>query len=134
MPAPLEEGSDGDTIELRVYIKVSKRGHPELASLLAGLNKREQSRLVSALVFRGAMVSAQPVSVATTQVASAFVPTTPTALQQTGDASAVASVQGTFELMDGLTVDDMTKAFEFAMGAQAMQTLDLRPFRENVGS
>ena len=65
MPAPLEEGSDGDTIELRVYIKVSKRGHPELASLLAGLNKREQSRLVSALVFRGAIVSAQPASVAT---------------------------------------------------------------------
>lgn len=119
MTAPLEEGSDADTIELRVYIKVSKRGHPELASLLAGLNKREQSRLVSALVFRGAMVSAQPVSVATPQITSAFVPTTPTAIQQTGGASAAASVQGTFELMGGLTADDLAKAFEFAMGAPA---------------
>ncbi len=117
MPAPREEGNDGDTIELRVYIKVSKRGHPELASLLAGLNKREQSRLVSALVFRGAMLSAQPASVAMMQVATAYVPTDPTALQQTGVASVDASVQGPSELMDGLTADDLAKAFEFAMGA-----------------
>jgi hypothetical protein len=115
MPAPLDEGNDGDTIELRVYIKVSKRGHPELASLLAGLSKREQSRLLSALVFRGAMVSAQPVSVATMQVATA-----PTACQQTGVASVIASVQGTSELMDGFTADDMDRAFEFAMGAPAI--------------
>lgn len=114
MPAPLEEGSDGDTIELRVYIKVSKRGHPELASLLAGLSKREQSRLVSALVFRGAMVSAQPVSVATMQVSTA-----PTARQQAGVASVAASVHGPSDLIDGFTADDMDKAFEFAMGAPA---------------
>ncbi len=119
MPAPLEEGSDGDTIELRVYIKVSKRGHPELASLLAGLNKREQSRLVSALVFRGAIVSAQPASVATMQVATAYVPTTPTARPQTGGVSVAASVQGTSELMDGFTADDLAKALEFAMGGPA---------------
>jgi hypothetical protein len=83
------------------------------------MNKREQSRLVSALVFRGAMVNAQPVPIATTQVSKAYVPTTLTALQQAGGASTAASIQGTFELMDGLTVDDITKAFEFAMGAPA---------------
>ena len=119
MSAPLEEGNDGDTIELRVYIKVSKRGHPELASLLAGLNKREQSRLVSALVFRGAMVGAQPVPIATTQVVTPYVPRIPSALNQTGGANAAVSAQDTSELMDGFTVEDLAAAFQFAMGTPA---------------
>jgi hypothetical protein len=119
MPALLEKPDDGDSIELRVYIKVSKRGHPELASLMAGLNKREQSRLVKALVIRGAMASAQPVSVAANHDTTAYASAPSPGRSKSETDSVAGVVERPFELIDGFTADDMDKAFEFAMGAPA---------------
>ncbi|MDP3135905.1 MAG: hypothetical protein Q8N17_06175 [Burkholderiaceae bacterium] len=120
MPALLEKPDDGDTIELRVYIKVSKRGHPELASLMEGLNKREQSRLVKALVIRGAMASAQPVSVAANHDTTAYA-SAPSPGRSKSETDSVASVvERPFELMDGLTPDDLASGLGFAMGSTAI--------------
>ncbi|MDO9100043.1 MAG: hypothetical protein Q7V53_04770 [Caldisericota bacterium] len=102
------EDQQDDSIEIRLYMKVSKRAYPELATLLQGLPRRELNRRVKALVLRAALAETNQIHLdrPATRVAAAPMPLEQPAFTESG-------------LLDGLTSGDLDKVFEFGMGMPA---------------
>ena len=104
----IKVGEDG-IMEVRLYMKISRRDYPELVSLLDGQSRRDQNRIVKSLVFRGALAGTKqiPIDIPAMRSRIAPNPAPPAELEELGPA-------------DWLTEDEMAKAFEFAMGSSTI--------------
>lgn len=113
MPKVIETDEQGN-IAIRLYMTVNRQSFPELVSCLEGLPRREQNRLVKALILRGLLAERN----APTAVTAATLPAAVKRPPLTAVASPLDGEGST--LVDGLSSAELDEMMRFGSGELAI--------------